>query len=173
MKTLYLLRHAKSSWAQPDLQDFDRPLNERGLADVPLMAARFRQRGSTVDCILASAALRTRSTAALFAQAIDFPAENIVEERGLYFVGPDAYLQAVRGLHDSCAAAMLVGHNPTITEFVNSMAQAGGGGTGGGSIDNIPTCGLVELKLAVGTWAATDFGSAELVEFDYPKRQEA
>lgn len=169
MKTLYLLRHAKSSWAQPDLQDFDRPLNERGLADVPLMATRFRQRGGKVDFIIASAALRTRSTAALFAEAIDFPAENIVEERGLYFVGPDAYLQAVRGLDDSCAAAMLVGHNPTITEFANSMTQAGGGDIGGG-IDNIPTCGLVELKLAADSWAMADFGSAELLEFDYPKK---
>ena len=162
MKTLYLLRHGKSSWADPGLKDFDRPLNPRGLADVPEMAARFQQRGDAVERITASAAERTHSTAALFAEAVGLPAEAVSCERGLYFVGPGTYLKAVRGFDESCRAAMLVGHNPTITEFANRMA--------GAHIDYIPTCGLVKLGLGEGPWSAAAWGGAQLLEFDYPKK---
>ena len=72
MKTLYLLRHAKSSWDDPELKDFERPLAERGLRDIPKMAARFRQRGDTVGCVITSPALRAKTTAKLMADQIGF-----------------------------------------------------------------------------------------------------
>ncbi|HAG72955.1 MAG TPA: phosphohistidine phosphatase, partial [Gammaproteobacteria bacterium] len=72
MKILYLLRHAKSSWDDPDLKDFERPLNARGLRDVPVMADRFNARNCRVDCIVSSPATRAKTTAGLFSEAIDY-----------------------------------------------------------------------------------------------------
>ena len=118
-----------------------------------------------LDCITASAANRTVTTAAMFAEAVGFPADRIAITRDLYFVGPAAYLEVVQGLDESCRSAMLVGHNPTITEFANGMA--------GADIDYIPTCGLVQLKVKAERWAAVNFGDGELLEFDYPKKEAA
>ncbi|MEX0964568.1 MAG: histidine phosphatase family protein [Pseudohongiellaceae bacterium] len=162
MKTLYLLRHAKSSWDNPDLKDFERPLAERGINDVPMMVGRFKSRGSRVDTIICSPALRTKTTAQMFAKELGFPADEIGSNPELYFAGSNMFLKAASLLDDDCDVAMMVGHNPAITEFVNEMADS--------DIDNIPTCGLVELHLPIDDWSEIEFGSAELVEFDYPKK---
>ncbi len=162
MKTLYLLRHAKSSWDDPDLKDFERVLSERGISDVPLMAERFLQRNGRIACIICSPAVRTKTTAKMFAKQIGFPADEIGSNPELYFAGVNMFLKAASLLDDSCEAAMLVGHNPAITEFANAMANS--------NIDNIPTCGLVELSLAIDSWAEIEFAKAEIVDFDYPKK---
>ncbi len=163
MKTLYLLRHAKSSWDDPDLKDFERPLAERGIHDVPLMAERFKSRGAVVDTIICSPAVRTKTTAQMFAKEIGFPREEIGSNPELYFAGSNMFLKAASLLDAECDVAMLVGHNPAITEFVNEMA--------GSDIDNIPTCGLVELRLPIDDWSEIEFSSAQLIEFDYPKKE--
>ena len=162
MKTLYLLRHAKSSWEDSRLKDFERPLNERGSSDVPVMAKRFTGRGKKVDCIIASPALRAKTTARLFATAIRFPEEDIISNPELYFAGTGMLLKAASLADEACDAVMLVGHNPAITEFANAMA--------GCDIDNVPTCGLVELRLPVEHWTDIELGKASLVGFDYPKK---
>ncbi|MEQ8955571.1 MAG: histidine phosphatase family protein [Gammaproteobacteria bacterium] len=162
MKTLYLLRHAKSSWDNPELKDFERPLSGRGTGDVPVMAARFKDRQSMVDCIICSPANRAKTTAKLLAEHIGYPVDDIVSNPELYFAGMGMFLKAASLVDDDCESAMLVGHNPAITEFANAMF--------GGDIDNIPTCGLVELNVNVDHWGDIRFGSAKLVEFDYPKK---
>lgn len=162
MKTLYLLRHAKSSWDDPELRDFERPLNERGLHDVPEMARRFKSRHDGPDCMVSSPATRAKTTATLMAEHIGFPVADIVSNSELYFAGSAMFLRAASLLDQDCQSAMLVGHNPAITEFANDMAAA--------TIDNIPTCGLVELSLPIEQWADIDTGIATLVEFDYPKK---
>ncbi|MEX2468946.1 MAG: histidine phosphatase family protein [Pseudohongiellaceae bacterium] len=161
MKTLYLLRHAKSSWENPGLKDFERPLNERGTSDVPVMAERFNVRKKKVDCIIASPAQRAKTTARLFARGIHYPEDNIASNPELYFAGTGMLLKAASLADDTCESVMLVGHNPAITEFANAMA--------GCDIDNVPTCGLVELTLPVAHWADIELGGATLVEFDFPK----
>lgn len=163
MKTLYLLRHAKSSWDDPDLKDFERPLAARGLKDVPLIAERFKARNGRVDTIICSPAMRTKTTAKMFARELGLPVDAIGSNPELYFAGSSMFLKAASLLDDDCDVAMLVGHNPAITDFVNEMA--------GSEIDNIPTCGLVELRLPIDDWAEIEFGSAELIEFDYPKKE--
>ncbi len=163
MKTLFLLRHAKSSWDYPDLRDFERPLAARGELDVPTMGRRFLDHGCKLDRIVYSPAARACSTAKLMAAAIDFPLERTVGNPDLYFCGTSMYLKAARLIDDACGAAMLVGHNPTITDFANEMANA--------DIDNIPTCGLVELALSIDRWSQARRGNATLVRFDYPKNQ--
>ena len=162
MKTLYLLRHAKSSWNDPDLKDFERPLADRGIKDVPVMAERLKTRNGHIDTIICSPAVRTKTTAQMFAKALGFPVDDIGSNPELYFAGSSMFLKAASLLDDDCDVAMLVGHNPAITEFVNEMS--------GSEIDNIPTCGLVELRLPIDDWSAIEFATAELIEFDFPKK---
>jgi phosphohistidine phosphatase len=162
MKTLYLLRHAKSSKDNADLRDFERPLAESGIGDLPVMAERFKAKNGRVDCIICSPAVRTKTTAKMFAQEIDFPGDEIGNNSELYFAGSNMFLKAASLLDDEYEAAMLVGHNPAITEFTNEMANV--------DIDNIPTCGLVQLSLPIDAWAEIEFSVAELVDFDYPKK---
>ena len=163
MKTLYLLRHAKSSWDNPELKDFERPLSPRGLKDVPVMSDRFAEKGNLVDCIICSPAIRAKSTAQRLAKNIGFPQDDMISNAELYFAGAGMFLKAASLVDETCASAMLVGHNPAITEFVNMMADV--------DIDNIPTCGLVKLGLPVDTWSDVEFGAATLLDFDYPKKK--
>lgn len=162
MKTLYLLRHAKSGKDNPDLKDFERPLAERGIRDLPVMAERFKAKNGHVDCIICSPAVRTKTTAKMFAEGIGFPSDEIGSNPELYFAGSNMFLKAASLLDDEYDAAMLVGHNPAITDFANEMASS--------DIKNIPTCGLVQLALPIDAWAEIEFSSAELVDFDYPKK---
>jgi phosphohistidine phosphatase len=162
MKTLFLLRHAKSSWDDPELKDFERPLSDRGIGDVPTMASRFMQGHSGLDCIISSPAVRAKTTARLFAKQIGFPRGDIISNPELYFAGTNMFLKAASLVDETCESAMLVGHNPAITDFVDSMAAV--------DIDNIPTCGLIELSLPIGNWSDVQLGAATLVNFDYPKK---
>ncbi len=162
MKTLFLLRHAKSSWKYPELKDFERPLSVRGTAEVPLMGERFKARGKNLECIITSPAVRAKTTARLFARAVGFPKDEIASNPELYFAGAGMFLKAASLLDDEYQSAMLVGHNPAITEFVNEMS--------GSDINNIFTCGLVELSLPIAHWSEVAFGMATLIDFDYPKR---
>lgn len=164
MKTLFLLRHAKSSWDYPKLRDFERPLAPRGEREAPIMGRRFLGRESSVDCIISSPAVRARSTAKLMAGAIEFPVEDVISNPDLYFCGTSMYLKAASLVDDDYDSVMLVGHNPTITDFANEMANAG--------IPNIPTCGLVELSLPIDHWSEIRRGNSTLVEFDFPKNED-
>ncbi|MCY4183639.1 MAG: histidine phosphatase family protein [Gammaproteobacteria bacterium] len=161
VKTLFLLRHAKSSWDYPRLRDFERPLAARGSRDAPIMGRRFIERGASVDCIISSPAARARATALLLAEAIGFPIDDVVSNPDLYFCGTAMYLKAASLVEESCESAMLVGHNPTITDFANEMTNAG--------IANIPTCGLVEMTLPIDHWPEISPGTATLAQFDFPK----
>ena len=164
MKTLFVLRHAKSSWDYPKLRDFERPLSPRGDREVPTMGRRFLERKSRVDCIITSPAVRARSTAKLMAKAIDFPIDDVISNPDLYFCGTSMYLKAASLVDDNYESAMLVGHNPTITDFANEISNL--------NIANIPTCGLVELALPIDHWSEIKRGDATLVEFDFPKNEE-
>ena len=161
MKTLYLLRHAKSSWAGADLKDSERPLNSRGEHDASVMASRLREEGP-VQAIISSTAVRAISTARLIAEGTEFPTESIVLNSGMYLAGPKKLLEVVQNLDSDLSTVMLVCHNPTITEFANCMS--------GATIDNVPTSGLVKLRFNSHNWADAMLGSATLVEFDYPKK---
>ena len=162
MKTLYLLRHAKSSWKEPNLEDKHRPLNDRGASDIPIMSARLRK-NSSIEAIISSTALRACTTANLIAEGIGFPVESVRLDSAIYLAGPLTLLEIVRKLDDRLVEVMLVCHNPSITEFANCML--------GANIDNIPTCGLVKLKLDTNSWVRTEFEKSTLLDFDYPKKE--
>ena len=163
MKTLYLLRHAKSSWNAPYLEDKDRPLSDRGVSDIPIVSARLRK-NSSIEAIISSTALRAFTTANLIAEEIGFPVESVISESAIYLSGPLKLLEIVRKLDDRLGEVMLVCHNPTITEFANCML-------GAHHIDNIPTCGLVKLRLDTNSWVHTAFEKGTLMDFNYPKKE--
>jgi phosphohistidine phosphatase len=144
MKTLLLLRHAKSSWKDPDLPDHDRPLNKRGQNDAPRMGKLLRDEDLTPDLIISSTAARAKKTAELVAKACKYKGE-IVLNHSLYGAEPAAYLKILEGLSDKHKAVLVVGHSPSVEDTVELLT---------GSPDVImPTCALAHIPLPIQNWA--------------------
>jgi phosphohistidine phosphatase len=162
MKSLYLLRHAKSSWAEHGVSDQQRPLAKRGLHDAPMMGERFNSRGESFERIISSPALRAHTTAQLFAEAGGFPPGNVVIESDLYFLGSGSIEDVILSQDDHLQSIMLVFHNPDITHFVNSIDYEV-------SIDNVPTSGLIKLGCDIAHWGDWSRDKTEFEYFDYPK----
>ena len=167
MKTLYLIRHAKSSWDDPNLSDFDRPLNERGKKDAPRMGKRLKERDVVADLLLSSPARRAHSTAKRFAEALQFNKEKIKTDRELYHADEEEILAVIRSLSDKLDTVLLFGHNPGMTYFINSMNH-----DQAHLISNLPTCGIVCFRFTTDSWKKIEFGSGELVFFDFPKSKD-
>jgi phosphohistidine phosphatase len=162
MKMLYVIRHAKSSWSEPGLDDFDRPLNDRGQSDAPEMARRMKAKGIQPDLIITSTAERARKTAGIFADVLGYPSEAIVLKPDLYETDIDTVFDVVHQIDPQASHVFIFGHNPTFTYFVNDLASA--------RIDNIPTCGIAAIALN-GDWQEAEEDSGSLVWFDYPKNK--
>lgn len=162
MKTLVLMRHAKSSWAQEDMPDFDRPLNERGLEDAPRMAARIQSHGLSFDLVVTSSAVRARSTAEIVADQLSLPRQCVQLDRSLYLATRSQLFTALWAVDDAVTSLLLVGHNPGITEFANALCPL--------RSDNIPTAGVVWITFSAHSWAEVREQSGELALFDYPKQ---
>ena len=164
MKTLFLGRHAKSSWDDSGLSDFERPLNDRGERDAPEMGRRLAQKHRTADVILCSAAVRARTTAAILAKEWGYEGELLLEPN-LYEASPSQMLDFIQELEDEATSALVVAHNPTITWLAHLLGNL--------TIGNVPTCGIVALKIPCNKWSEVKEGLAELIEFDFPKKVEA
>lgn len=163
MKSLYLLRHAKSSWSDATLDDRQRPLNQRGLNDAPEMGRRLRARDECFDQVLTSPAERAHTTAELFCENCGFPPERIVVEEALYFLGRGSIEELIRQQDDAIESLMLVFHNPDITSLANAL------GDNGVRIDNVPTCGLLRWRCDINRWQDWSRSDARFDYFDYPK----
>lgn len=161
MKTLYLVRHAKSSWKFPELEDFDRPLNGRGKRDAPMMGQRLRQAGVCPQLILSSPAQRTRKTARALAKAMGY-SSDIRHDDALYDASSEQLLAAVQTVDDTVTTLLLVGHNPELTELVNQLTSH--------SIDNVVTAGVVSITFSVDHWSEVALGAGQFEKYDYPKR---
>ena len=162
MKTLFLVRHAKSSWDNQSLSDDERPLNKRGERDAPRMAKRLVSRGVKPDILTSSPALRAYTTAVKIAAEIGYPKDAIKINDNLYFEGIEGMLEVIHALAPEIGSAMLFGHNPTMTELVNGLANT--------DIGNVPTCGIVEITFDIESWEEVDEGLGTMKLFDYPKR---
>lgn len=161
MRTLYLCRHAKSSWADPGQDDFDRPLNERGQRDAPLMARHFKQRGEPIDLIVSSDAARAQATAKAFSHEFRMDGERFKLEHGLYHASVQTIAQVVAALPDSAQRVMIVGHNPGFSEAVAYFSSE--------SLGELPTCGLARIDFVASEWRATGRDLGTLVWFEHPK----
>ncbi len=162
MKTLYLCRHAKSSWADPGMDDFDRPLNERGLRNAPYMAQVFKERGERIDLIITSPAKRAMTTARSFADTLAIDKEHFIQDRAIYLAERITLMHVVNSVPSVADRVMLFGHNPGFTELIDHLSDAG--------IDNLPTCGLVRIDFALDDWRLLSKHTGTLVWSDYPKR---
>ena len=162
MKKLIVIRHAKSSWKDVTLPDHLRPLNKRGKRDGPAMGARLADRDLHVDRIISSPAVRALKTAKLIAREIDYPKKAIVIDDQLYPGDPASLMSLIRRLEERFDTVILVGHNPGLTTLVNWI--------GDDTIDNVPTCGVVEIVLPVDRWEEAGKEKASSVWFDYPKK---
>ena len=166
MKKLYLVRHAKSSWDNIEMGDFDRPLNDRGEKDAPHMAKLLKHRDVVPDRMITSTAVRALSTCLAFAKVFDFDKKKITAEKRLYHASAETIIKILESLpehKDEEDVVFVFGHNPGITEFANELMNV--------TIDNIPTCGIVEATLDIENWKDISFGCAKMDSFDYPKKE--
>jgi len=165
MKTIFVIRHAKSSWENAGLNDFDRPLNERGKRDAPRMGKRLKERSIHPDLMLTSPAKRAWSTCKRIAETLGYPKGNIQTEQNLYHADEDEILSVVQKIPETVNNLMIFGHNPGLTDFVNSLSPKDN------YIDNVPTCGVVSFKFNVKSWQEVNFQKGEFQFFDFPKNK--
>ena len=161
MKTLLLIRHAKSSWDNSQLSDFERPLNERGKKDAPVMAKRIKEEKIKIDCFISSPAKRAKKTASFFMDEYGIKEKDLVLLPSLYEASVNNFYDAVENINDTNNVVALFSHNPGITDFVNTLTDK--------HIDDMPTCGMFAVQVNTNNWAAFKEAEKSFLFFDYPK----
>lgn len=163
-KTIVLIRHAKSSWTGPyGISDFERPLNERGEHDAPMMGKRLKEIGLMPDLILASSARRSRQTAKRIADAMGYSKNMIHLEDRLYHCDAPMFEQVIREQNEAHNIIFIVAHNPGITDFANHLSEKF-------TIDNMPTCSIVAASGHWQQWTNWTPAYTEEILFEYPKQ---
>jgi phosphohistidine phosphatase len=162
MKTLYLVRHAKSSWKYPRLDDFERPLNKRGRKNAPFMGKILKKLKVSPDLVISSPANRAATTARIIAAAINYPLADIVYSEAIYEFSENALIRVIKQIEDSVNNAMVVGHNPAINGLANYIGDQ--------PISNIPTCGVFCVDLDISSWAKIGEHCGKLKFFEFPKK---
>ncbi len=162
-RTLVMIRHAKSSWANPLQSDFERPLNDRGEHDAPIIGERIKDLNVFPDLIISSTAKRAKQTAKRIAQAIGYDSERIQWIDKLYHCIPVVFEEVIHEIDDRFKTVFIVAHNPGITDFVNELLP-------GFTIDNMPTCGVVGAHIEADHWSDFNIATKEVFLFEYPKK---
>ncbi|ERM83161.1 hypothetical protein P872_17600 [Rhodonellum psychrophilum GCM71 = DSM 17998] len=160
MKKLVIIRHAKSSWESPYLDDHSRPLAERGLRDAPKMAKRLKKKDIIPDAMLSSDAERAKNTALITAEILDFPKAKIHFTSRLFHSLADTIFDEIKKTENKVQTLFLFGHNPGLNDLIEKF---------GGKIDNLPTCGQFGLTFDVNSWKEISPQNAKLWFFDFPK----
>lgn len=161
MKTVYFVRHAKSSWQDMSLPDHDRPLNKRGKRDAPYMAEQMLTMELRADLMLTSSARRARATARFFRKSQDLPKERLLVDKRLYHASIETVLQVIQELPDDLHVIYLFAHNPGLTYIANHFSTK--------MIDNVPTTGIIKVVSQSMQWINFDPNSAVMKAFYYPK----
>lgn len=161
MKTVVLVRHAKSSWAHPQMRDFDRPLNDRGLNDAPMMGKLMHDLGLIPDLILSSTAERAHTTAYLFAQQLQIDPETIALRDELYHAPPATFYEVLQQLNDQFNTVYVFAHNNGISEFAALQEVA--------LIDEMPTCAVFAFQVMTDRWIDFKNAPKKFLLFDRPK----
>ena len=162
MKTLYLVRHAKSSWKEFDLNDRDRPLNKRGEHDAPLMSKHLKKINVKPSMIISSPAKRALTTAKIIASEIDYEKKNITTDENIYLATSEVLLYLTSKLNSDLNSVMIVGHNPGITEFLNHLCKT--------NVDNMPTCSVACIEFQTDNWSDINNQKGKIKFFEYPKK---
>ena len=164
MRRLTLIRHAKSSWNDVGIDDFDRPLNPRGLLNAPVMGAKLQEEKVSFDLMVSSPALRAITTTRLIADEIGYPQASIREEMAIYESTVKALLEVIHSLGDEYASVALVGHNPGISGLTFFLANQ--------SILSFPTCAVAELELSADLWSDVSAKSGDILRYSYPNKDQ-
>lgn len=160
MKTLFILRHAKSSWDNPDLRDYDRPLNKRGKKDAPRMGKYLKKANLIPDRILSSSAKRARKTAKRFAKACGYTGK-IIKLDSFYHAPVGIYFETLQTLPDKYKNIMVVGHNPTMEQLVHHIT---------GQYQQMPTTALAHITLPIDNWESfSPYTEGKLIDLWTPK----
>ncbi|HEY4061957.1 MAG TPA: histidine phosphatase family protein [Puia sp.] len=161
MKTLLIVRHAKSSWDNAAISDIDRPLNDRGRHDAPIMARRLIKAAARIDLLVSSPAKRARQTAESFAREFEKKEKTIRFIPELYHASVQTFKEVIAGLEDDYQCVALFSHNPGITAFVNTLTTV--------HLDNMPTCGVFAVTSPTERWEQFQTAGPVFWFFDYPK----
>ncbi len=161
MKTLFLVRHAKSSRNDAAMPDKDRPLNDRGKRDAPKMGERLAKRDVKPNLILSSPARRALKTAQIIARKLDYKVKDIVVDDRLYAVEADDLLRVIRRLGDKLECVMLFSHNPELTELAHRLSS---------KITHMPTCAVAEFTFDAKSWSYIGKGKPTRMALYYPKQ---
>ena len=161
MKDLFVVRHAKSSWDDPNWKDYERPLNRRGKRDAPFMAAMMRVREYVADLIISSHAERAWKTAKQFRNMFILDSEYVWKDPRLYHSDPETILSVIQEIPDGFNRVYLFGHNPGITQLANQF---------GYNIDNVPTTGIVRFTCSFDHWVDISISNTSVSEIYYPKQ---
>jgi phosphohistidine phosphatase len=156
-----LVRHAKSSWDDPSLSDFDRPLNDRGENDAPMMAKKMKERKIKLDALITSPAKRAKQTCKYFAKELDIRKKKIVEVEELYEAGPNNFYNVIENLKNKWDRVAIFSHNPGVSSFANFLTDT--------HIDDMPTCAVFAIKADLKKWKDFREAKKEFWFFDYPK----
>jgi phosphohistidine phosphatase len=161
MKTLILVRHAKSSWKELNLSDFKRPLNKRGKRDAPFMGKLMKKMKINPEVVISSPAVRALETARIICSELGIPEKKIIFEKNIYEASQSELLSILTQTESNIDSLMMFGHNPGLTYLSNYLS--------GDNIDNIPTTGVVGLSFQ-GSWSELKERSCKLEYFEYPKK---
>jgi len=162
MKTLTLLRHAKSSWSEPGLADHERPLNRRGERDAPKIGRRLCVARIRPSLIISSTATRAWTTAKIVAHEMSYPTEFLQREAELYLAGLNSLIDVVGDQDIGFNSLLIVAHNPGLTELANYLVP--------GLTNNLPTCGVLSVSFDSEIWDLRGMTEFEMQYFDYPKK---
>lgn len=160
MKSLVLIRHAKSSWSNPLLDDFDRPLNKRGIKNAPFMAKMLRKKELKPDLIISSPSIRTKDTLDFFIKEFDYKKE-IIFEKSIYEAPFENLLKVIKNIDDKHKTIFLFGHNPGLNDLTGFLL--------GEFKENIPTCGVLKIDFDTSKWEDIKEKIGILEFFIYPK----
>ena len=158
---LFLIRHAKSDWSNLLLDDFDRPLNKRGLKDAPFMAKLLKEKAIKTDLIICSPSLRTKLTSEFFIKELDLKNE-IIFEKAIYEAPYENLLKVLQKIDNKYKSIILIGHNPGLCDLANFLCED--------YFENIPTCTVVEIDFNTNSWSEISKNNSKLICFEYPKK---
>lgn len=161
MKRVIIVRHAKSSWDDATITDFERPLNERGKNDAPMMAKRLADKKVEIDTFISSPAKRAKKTASLFAKEFGQGKDDLVLIDDLYHAGPEQFYAAIEKAPAKAKTIAIFSHNPGITDFVNELTDT--------RVDDMPTCAVYAVKVDIKDWSEFRKAKREFWFFDFPK----
>lgn len=161
MKKLVLIRHAKSDWSNPFLDDFLRPLNKRGKRNAPLMANLLKEKNIRPDLIISSPSIRTKQTLEYFIKQLNYKDEVRFEE-SIYEASYENLLKVIKDIPNIHKTVSLIGHNPGLCDLTNFLVDK--------SFENIPTCSIVEIDFDTKNWKDISKENSNLISFEYPKK---